>query len=98
MTPPSGTSGVRPNRKWRSGAADTTPVDPDLKSPANDEVVAGAEYEVLANARLGINYTYRNLVRTVEDMSNDDGNTYFIGNPARASATPSPRPSRHSPR
>ena len=33
------------------------------------------------NARIGVSYKYRNLVRTVEDMSNDEANTYFIGNP-----------------
>jgi hypothetical protein len=88
------TSGVRPNRKWRQGSADQVPVDPDLKSPANDEVVAGAEYEVLANARVGLNYTYRNLARTVEDMSNDEANTYFIGNPGEGIADTFPKAKR----
>ena len=88
------TSGLRPNRKWRQGSADQVPVDPDLKSAANDEVVAGAEYEVLANARVGLNYTYRNLVRTVEDMSNDEANTYFIGNPGEGIADTFPKAKR----
>src|SRR5262249_21379022 len=88
------TSGARPSRRWRVTAADQVPVDPDLKSPANDEIVAGAEYEVLANARLGVNYTYRNLVRTVEDMSNDEANTYFIGNPGEGIATSFPKAKR----
>jgi hypothetical protein len=88
------TSGLRPNRKWRQGSADQVPVDPDLKSAANDEIVAGAEYEVLANARVGLNYTYRNLVRTVEDMSNDEANTYFIGNPGEGIADTFPKAKR----
>ena len=88
------TSGLRPNRKWRQSSADQVPVDPDLKSAANDEIVAGAEYEVLANARLGVSYTYRNLVRTVEDMSNDEANTYFIGNPGEGIADTFPRAKR----
>ena len=88
------TSGVRPNRKWRQGSADQVPVDPDLKSAANDEIVAGAEYEILANARLGLSYTYRNLVRTVEDMSNDEANTYFIGNPGEGIADTFPKAKR----
>ena len=38
-----------PNRKWvTAGAPYAAYVDPDLKSPAIDEIVAGAEYEVLA--------------------------------------------------
>ncbi len=64
-----------------TGAPFPTPVDPNIKSPSTDEVVAGAEYEVLPNARLGASYTYRNLVRTIEDMSTTGGATYFLGNP-----------------
>jgi hypothetical protein len=86
---------TRPNRWWRvTGTPDVVPVDPDLKSPSNDEVVAGAEYEVIANARLGVSYTYRNLVRTVEDMSNDEANTYFIGNPGEGIADTFPKAKR----
>jgi hypothetical protein len=86
---------TRPNRWWRvTGTPDVVPVDPDLKSPSNDEIVAGAEYEVIANARLGISYTYRNLHRTVEDMSNDEANTYFIGNPGEGIADTFPKAKR----
>jgi len=88
------TSGFRPNRKWRQTAGDQVPVDPDLKSAANDEIVAGGEYEVFANARVGLSYTYRNLVRTVEDMSNDEANTYFIGNPGEGIADTFPKAKR----
>ena len=88
------TSTVRPSQYWRVTAADQVPVDPDLKSAANDEIVAGAEYEVLPNARVGLNYTYRNLVRTVEDMSNDEANTYFIGNPGEGIADTFPKAKR----
>jgi hypothetical protein len=88
------TSQVRPSQFWRVTGADQVPVDPDLKSAANDEIVAGAEYEVLPNARLGLNYTYRNLVRTVEDMSNDEANTYFIGNPGEGIADTFPKAKR----
>ena len=88
-----------PNRKWGvTGPPYASYVDPDLKSPANDEVVAGAEYEVLPNARAGVTYTYRNLVRTVEDMSNNDGQTYFIGNPGEGIADAFPKAKRTVPR
>jgi outer membrane receptor protein involved in Fe transport len=86
---------TRPNRYWRvTGTPDVVPVDPELKSPANDEIVAGAEYEVFANARVGVSYKYRNLVRTVEDMSNDEANTYFIGNPGEGIANTFPKAQR----
>ena len=80
---------------WRNtGAPYPTPVDPSLKSPATDEVVAGGEYEVLPNARLGASYTYRNLVRTVEDMSTNGGFTYFLGNPGEGIGSTFPKATR----
>ena len=82
-------------RKWYSiGGALPTAVDQNVKSPSNDEIVAGGEYEVLPNARAGVTYTYRNLVRTVEDMSNTDGQTYFIGNPGEGIADTFPHAKR----
>ena len=87
-------SGSNPTRHWLLQGAHPVPVDPDLKSPANDEIVVGAEYEVLPNARLGVTYNYRNLVRTVEDMSNDEANTYFIGNPGEGIASTFPTAKR----
>jgi hypothetical protein len=87
--------GRAPNRYWRvSGSVDVVPVDPNLKSPRTDEVVAGAEYEVFAHARLGASYTYRNLRRTVEDMSNDEANSFFIGNPGEGIASSFPAAKR----
>ena len=85
---------ARPNVKWRNVAVDKTAVDPDLQPTANDEIVAGGEYEIFPNARLGVSYTYRNLVRTIEDMSADNGNTYFIGNPGEGIATSFPKAER----
>jgi hypothetical protein len=40
------TSGLAPESQVAAGLGGPGPVDPDLKSAANDEVVAGAEYEV----------------------------------------------------
>jgi outer membrane receptor protein involved in Fe transport len=77
-----------------TGAPYPTPVDPNLKSPSTDEVVAGGEYEVLANARVGASYTYRNLVRTVEDMSTTGGFTYFLGNPGEGIGSVFPKATR----
>ena len=83
-----------PNVRWRVVAADKTAVDPDIQPTANDEIVAGGEYEVFPSARAGISYTYRSLVRTIEDMSADNGNTYFIGNPGEGIASSFPRAER----
>ncbi len=55
--------------------------------------MVGGEYEIFADARMGITYTHRDLHRVVEDMSRDEANTYFIGNPGYGIARTSPRPS-----
>ncbi len=89
-----GSNITRPNVKWRNVSADKTAVDPNLQPTSNDEIVAGGEYEIFANARLGVSYTYRNLVRTIEDMSADNGNTYFIGNPGEGAAGSFPKATR----
>jgi hypothetical protein len=84
-----------PDRKWVTVSSPyASDIDPHLKSPANDEVVAGAEYEVLPNARAALTYTYRNLVRMVEDMSANDAATYFIGNPGEGIANTFPKATR----
>ncbi len=46
-----------------------------------DEFVAGVEYEVLEDLRLGVSYQNRHLGRIIEDMSPDAAETYIIGNP-----------------
>ncbi len=89
-----GRSIASPNVKWRNVAVDKTAVDPNLQPTSNDEIVAGGEYEIFPNARAGVSYTYRNLVRTIEDMSADNGNTYFVGNPGEGIATSFPKATR----
>lgn len=58
-----------------------TPVDPALKPQSSDEIVVGAEYEVISDGRVGATYTRRYMNDIIEDMSNDEANSYFIGNP-----------------
>ncbi len=90
-----GLSFPSPSQFWaNTGTPYPSAVDPDLKSPSVDEVVAGAEYEVLPNARAGVSYTYRNLGQWVEDMSTTDGNTYFIGNPGEGIGATFPKAKR----
>jgi hypothetical protein len=70
-------------------------VDPAIKAQSSDELLFGAEYELLANIRLGANYTHRNMNSVIEDMSRDDGNTYFLGNPGEGFAKEFPKPVRN---
>jgi TonB dependent receptor-like, beta-barrel len=85
--------GTPPNSIWAvGGATDSSPVDPALGAPTEDEWVAGIEYQVMPNTRVSLGYTHRHIVRWVEDMS-VNGSGYFIGNPGEGigSAFPSVR-------
>jgi hypothetical protein len=83
-----------PNQKWSILGSGTTPIDPALKPPSLDELVLGAEYELVIGSRLGLTYTRRRLNDIVEDMSRDEGTTYFLGNPGRGIAQGFPLPQR----
>ncbi|MBZ0089913.1 MAG: TonB-dependent receptor, partial [Thermoanaerobaculia bacterium] len=58
-----------------------TPVDPDLKGQFVDEFMLGYEYEVLPNFAVGIQGTYRELGRVIEDFLIISEGNYFIANP-----------------
>ncbi|WP_375771437.1 TonB-dependent receptor [Archangium gephyra] len=88
-------TGLNPSRLYTGGKADKEPVDPDIQPQSSDEYLVGAEYEVLANVRMGATFTHRNMGAVIEDMSRDDGNTYFLGNPGRGFAKEFPTPTRN---
>ncbi|RKH00515.1 TonB-dependent receptor [Corallococcus carmarthensis] len=82
------------NQYFSGGLVQSEPVDPDIKPQSSDEVVVGGEYELLANTRMGATYTHRDMGKVIEDMSRDDGNTYFLGNPGSGFAKEFPTPVR----
>lgn len=86
--------GSPPNRDYSVGSSGTTPVDPKLKAPSTDEFVLGGDYEILRDGRLGLSYTKRWLNHTVEDMSRDEAQTYFFGNPGYGIARDFPKAER----
>jgi outer membrane receptor protein involved in Fe transport len=88
-------SSRNPNRLYTGGKVEKEPVDPDITPQSSDEVVVGAEYEVFANTRVGASYTHRDMNSVIEDMSRDDGNTYFLGNPGSGFAKEFPKPERN---
>ncbi len=59
----------------------STPVDPNIKSPYVDMFGGNVEYELFADFAVGFEYQGRRQGRVIEDMSNDDGNSYAIANP-----------------
>ncbi len=78
-----------PNQKWASEGGDRVPVDPNIRAQSSDEFVVGGEYEVLLG-RVGLTYTKRYLNDVIEDMSRDDGTTFFLGNPGKGYSTDFP--------
>jgi hypothetical protein len=56
-------------------------VTPNLKGQYTDEIILGAEYELAADFKVGLNYIHRTLPVVIEDISVDGGNTYLITNP-----------------
>jgi hypothetical protein len=60
-----------------------TPVDPKLEGMYVDQFGAQAEYEVLPDLSVGIEYTGRRQDTVIEDMSFDDGVNYYITNPGK---------------
>jgi hypothetical protein len=56
-------------------------VVPGTTAQSMDEFVAGVEYEVLEDLRVGLSYQNRHMTSVIEDMSTDGGNTYYFGNP-----------------
>lgn len=82
------------NARSRLSGSGAAPVDPALVPQSQDEVVLGMEYELFQDARLGVSYTRRFLVDAIEDLSLDEGATYFIGNPGRGLAADFPKATR----
>jgi len=73
-------SGNRVTYNQIGGAAGTS-VDPKLQGQYSDEYLAGVQYQVYRDITVGIDYTHKQLGRVIEDMSTDDGATYFLSNP-----------------
>ncbi|MFO0580693.1 MAG: TonB-dependent receptor [Anaeromyxobacter sp.] len=60
-----------------------TPVQKGLKGIYDDQFGAQLEYELLADLSVGLDYQGRRQGSMIEDMSDDDGTTYFIANPGQ---------------
>lgn len=83
------------NLKGRSTASTKAAVDPNLKPQSGDEISAGAEYNIMPKAKLGLYYQKRWLNRIIEDVSRDDGATYFLANPNEGIASDFPKAVRN---
>jgi len=84
-----------PDRKYAGVGGGKVVIDPDISPQSQSEIVAGGEYEVVKNGRFGLSYTRRWTNNIIEDMSNDEGATYFIGNPGKGIASGFPEATRN---
>jgi hypothetical protein len=84
-----------PNQKRVVVNGGATPVDPDIRPQATSEIVLGAEYQLIADSRVGVSYTKRWLNEVIEDMSRDEGTTVFLGNPGSGIASDFPKAKRN---
>ncbi|APR81344.1 Hypothetical protein A7982_06691 [Minicystis rosea] len=82
------------NQKWLTISSDKAPVDPNIKPQSSDEIVIGGEVEVLPGGRFGVTYTKRWQNRIIEDMSRDEAQSSFFGNPGYGIAKDFPKATR----
>ncbi|HTL36472.1 MAG TPA: TonB-dependent receptor, partial [Kofleriaceae bacterium] len=54
---------------------------PGVKGQYMDEIVAGIEFEIVDDLKLGVSLQDRRLGRVIEDVSVDNANTYIVSNP-----------------
>ncbi|WP_394841424.1 TonB-dependent receptor [Pendulispora brunnea] len=87
-------SGV-PDRKYLPFGAGKAVIDPDLSPQSSSEIVGGGEYEIVKNGRIGVSYTRRWMNNVIEDMSNNESASFFIGNPGKGIAKNFPEATRN---
>lgn len=83
-----------PNQKWTYLSTGRLAVDPDIKPQSSTEFTTGGEYEIIPGGRLGVTYIRRWMNNIVEDMSRDEGSTFFLGNPGSGIASDFPEAER----
>jgi hypothetical protein len=88
-----GTGGDPSTRFYRIGSS-KTPIDPAIRAPGKDELALGADWEFMPGYAVGVDATWSRLFEVIEDMSRDNGATYFIGNPGRGIASDFPTANR----
>jgi hypothetical protein len=67
-----------------------TPADPELEGAFIDQFGGQLEYEILSDLSLGVEYVGKRQGNIIEDMSSNDGGSYFIGNPSKDRNIPDP--------
>ncbi|MEO8181001.1 MAG: TonB-dependent receptor [Deltaproteobacteria bacterium] len=84
-----------PNRRWAYTGVGRLAIDPDLAPQSSSELSLGLELEVIPNGRASVTYIRRWMNNVIEDMSRDEGSTYFLGNPGSGIASDFPEVKRN---
>ncbi|MCX5730990.1 MAG: TonB-dependent receptor, partial [Deltaproteobacteria bacterium] len=71
--------GLAPGFNYTSAGG--APLAPDLKGQYTEQFGGGIEYEIIQDLSIGVDYIGRRIGRIIEDMSSNDGVSYFIANP-----------------
>jgi Carboxypeptidase regulatory-like domain len=82
---------------YQPTGSSATPVAPDIKSPYVDMFGGAVEYELFADLSVGFEYQGRRQGPIIEDMSANDGQTYFIANPSQGSTFTGPDGTMYDP-
>jgi hypothetical protein len=79
------TRDLGPSPLTGSGFSVTSPyfssIAPGIQGQYTDQFGGGVQYEVLQDLSLGVDYIGRRQGTVIEDMSSDEGTSYFIANP-----------------
>jgi hypothetical protein len=89
-----GNPAFAPSQKWGTFGAGAEPIDPNIQPTSTNELVFGGEYELFKDSRFGLVYTHRWIDHWVEDMSHDNRQTFFIGNPGYGIGSDFPKAQR----
>ena len=90
LVPPAGKIPADPNQNWAYITVGPAIIDPDIDSQSSSELSLGGQYALLRDAQIGVTYIHRWMNDVIEDMSRDEGATFFIGNPGRGIASDFP--------
>lgn len=63
-----------------------SPISPDLKGAYTQQFGGGIDYELIQDLSVGVNYIGRRIGDVIEDMSSNDGVSYYIANPTVSAA------------
>jgi hypothetical protein len=92
---PNSPGSTNPSQLWYGYNQNHAMVDPNVSAPSSNQVVAGGEYEIMPNGRVGAVYTHSWINRVLEDFSPDNGATLLMGNPGYGIGNYLPAPTRN---